>query len=60
MTDPHPPTTAHNYMPKVLALGTLVRGHVVDVEIRHDDWCDVYRFGFCNCTCDVSIRGGAS
>jgi hypothetical protein len=57
MRDYHPPTTSHNYMRKVLALGGLVPpGALADIDTLHDDWCDVYHGGFCNCDPDVTIR----
>jgi len=53
------PTTEHNYMLKILRMqrdGLLPAGIVGDIDVKHDDWCDVYRGGFCNCDCDVSLR----
>ena len=48
----HPPTTSHNYVPKLAAfvqsLGPV--GDVLNVRTLHDNWCDaVNGVGFCNC-----------
>lgn len=50
----HPPTTEHNHLRKIMALvkAGKVKG-VSDVTVAHDDWCDVYTGGFCNCEPDV-------
>ncbi len=57
----HPPTTSHNYEPKVLA-ATLAHGlrpgKTLTAEVRHDSWCDSSQRrggGFCNCDPEVYI-----
>jgi hypothetical protein len=57
----HPPTTAHNYLPKVAALyqqGLLRPSQVHGVDILHDDWCDALdERGYCNCEPEVRLKG---
>lgn len=49
----HPPTTSHNYLPKVMEHGLRFAnepGAFYDTDVRHDDWCDLLNNrGFCNC-----------
>lgn len=52
----HPPTTSHNYMPKVIALGIAHSEKFVECDVRHDEWCDALNGrGFCNCDPAVTI-----
>jgi hypothetical protein len=48
----------HNYMRKLLAMqarGELTVG-VSDVEVAHDDWCRIYKGGYCNCDPEIRVR----
>lgn len=50
----HPPTTAHNYLARLCAVAVQAeRGAVTFVDVRHDDWCDIYDGGFCNCDPEI-------
>ncbi|MFA5166575.1 MAG: hypothetical protein WC449_04780 [Candidatus Paceibacterota bacterium] len=55
----NPSTTEHNYKNKMLNM--IKTGKIkCDVglsmyDIFHDDWCDVYTGGFCNCNPDIVI-----
>lgn len=31
-------------------------GQVVHADIRHDDWCNIFKGGVCNCNPEVSFR----
>jgi hypothetical protein len=49
----------HNYYRKLIALyerGVLPPGRVREVDIYHDDWCRIYRGGYCNCEPEVRLR----
>ena len=49
----------HNYMKKLLKLqaeGKLPKVGVNEVDVAHDDWCQVYRGGYCNCDPDIWLR----
>jgi hypothetical protein len=51
--------TKHNYMKKLLKLqaeGKLPKVGLHDVDVAHDDWCQVYQGGYCNCDPDITIR----
>lgn len=46
------PQTEHNYINKLLDLqakGVFPPGSIFDVNIFHDDWCEIYKEGLCNC-----------
>lgn len=58
----HPPTTSHNYVPKMDAYsvakwadGTIKPGSIWHMAAYHDDWCDIYRGGFCNCDANIEL-----
>lgn len=54
-TDP----TKHNYYSKVVALGDSLgfsRDQIHHVDVLHDDWCAVYKGGYCNCDPIVKVR----
>lgn len=44
-----------NYTEKVLALSAQVVPGVNRVEVRHDDWCAIYRKLPCNCDPEVEL-----
>ena len=53
----------HNYERKLQDLinakiiPTLTQPGVHDIKIEHDDWCLIYKGGFCNCNPDVFYNG---
>ena len=52
-----PATTEHNYLKKLLeAQMDATPGTVQTAEVRHDDWCDIFRKGFCNCDPVIALR----
>jgi hypothetical protein len=55
----HPPTTSHNYEPKVTAallLHGIKPGKMIEAQVRHESWCDARKGkGFCNCDCQVYL-----
>ena len=49
--NPTPPSE-HNYMRKLLAMqqaGLFPESGAASVRITHDDWCDIFTGGACNC-----------
>jgi len=46
------------YLHRLLAMGQTLRGgKVLDVEVQHDNWCDLLnRKGPCNCHPDMVVR----
>jgi hypothetical protein len=55
MVDPR----KHNYWPKLVELveqGKVPPGSVNEVDICHDDWCRIYRGGYCNCEPEIRLR----
>ncbi len=49
----------HNYYKKLMKLhaqGKLPTVGLHEVDICHDDWCRVYRGGYCNCEPDIRVR----
>ena len=55
MTDPR----KHNYYRKLIKLveeGKLPPGYVGEVDVYHDDWCRIYRGGYCNCDPEIKLR----
>jgi len=52
-----PATTEHNYIPAVADYykrHPLTPGHIVELNVEHEDDCDVFREGYCNCI--VTLR----
>lgn len=50
----------HNYLLKVQWVVSnipLARGKVSDLDIKHDDWCDIFKAGYCNCEPDIRLNG---
>jgi hypothetical protein len=48
----------HNYFPKLMKFieqHQLPRGCISNVDICHDDWCRVYRGGYCNCDPEIKL-----
>jgi hypothetical protein len=49
----------HNYMKKFMKLqrkGKLPKIGLAQVDIYHDDWCGIYRGGYCNCHPVIKLR----
>ena len=49
----------HNYEKKILALQAAGKvpsgpGKFYDCKVSHDDWCNVYRSGECNCDPEIT------
>jgi hypothetical protein len=47
----------HNYFEKLIKLveeGKVIPG-LSEVAVYHDDWCAVYRGGYCDCDPEVKI-----
>jgi hypothetical protein len=54
MTDPR----EHNYYKKLLRLleqAELTPGRLRAVNVYHDDWCRVYRGGYCDCDPEIEL-----
>jgi hypothetical protein len=45
-----------NYMRDILAIAPELEPGVTVVEIYHDDWCDGFKGGACNCNPDIKMR----
>ena len=48
----------HNYYKKLIKLldeGKMPRGCLSQVDVYHDDWCRIYRGGYCNCEPDIIV-----
>ena len=46
------PPSEHNYLRKLLRMreqGLFPASGVASVRISHDDWCDIFTGGACNC-----------
>lgn len=55
----HPKTNKHNYLKiieNMYANGAFKPGVLSNVEAQHDDWCDIYKGGFCNCNPDIITK----
>lgn len=59
----HPPTRSHNYQTKLMQMvkagqipAEAPAGSANLVNVAHDEWCDIYRGGFCNCNPAIEIR----
>ncbi|MCI0464975.1 MAG: hypothetical protein L0Z62_49265 [Gemmataceae bacterium] len=49
----------HNYYRKLIELFEQSKHSaelLQEVDIYHDDWCDIYRGGYCNCDPEVELR----
>jgi len=48
------------YMKKVRELAALAEpGTVMNVDVKHDNWCNIYKEKLCNCNFVVKIKGDA-
>jgi hypothetical protein len=51
----------HNYVKKLMKMkqaGTIPAesGSCLDVTCSHDDWCQIYKGGYCNCDPDITWK----
>ena len=53
----------HNYLKPLLEAtteamesGLMERGRVTITNVWHDDWCDIYRGGVCNCDPVIKLQ----
>jgi hypothetical protein len=49
----------HNYRKKLnemIATGQIVLNGVMDIDIKHDNWCAAYQGRECNCDPDITVR----
>ena len=50
----------HNYWKKLLKLfeqeSNIFPGLITSVDVCHDDWCRIYRGGYCNCDPEIILR----
>lgn len=49
------------YMKKVIELAQAAaeKGEVIQVDVKHDDWCKIYKGKICNCNFEIKIRSDA-
>jgi hypothetical protein len=55
MLDP----TRHNYWPKLMKLyeeGKITPASATMIDICHDDWCRIYKGGYCDCEPEIKIH----
>jgi len=53
------PPGEHNYIKKLLAMreqGLFPASGAASVRISHDDWCDIFTGGACNCEPLIEVR----
>jgi hypothetical protein len=49
----------HNYYRKLMKLvenGTIPPDRLTEADVYHDDWCRIYRGGYCNCEPEIRVR----
>ncbi|MBV9122726.1 MAG: hypothetical protein JO112_05175 [Planctomycetes bacterium] len=49
----------HNYYKKLMKLyrqGKIPKASLAEVDIYHDDWCEVNKGGYCNCDPVIQLR----
>ena len=49
----------HNYFEKLLRFietHRLTPAQITEIDVWHDDWCRVYRGGYCNCNPEIKLR----
>lgn len=50
----------HNYLKKLIAMrarGKLpITAGLWDLEVALDNWCRIYKGGYCNCDPDIRVR----
>jgi len=48
-----------NYLPKVLKMAKEIidpnNPQIYHIRVFHDDWCDIFKNGLCNCNPEVKI-----
>ena len=64
MQNQHEPTAAHNHIEKLIEL---LQVRALELQpglqfftVLHDDWCDIFAGGFCNCDPEVIMRTPAA
>lgn len=54
----HPPTDSNNWLKKVSRMvrdAEISKGEAIRVDIHHDDWCNYFVGGNCNCDPDIIL-----
>lgn len=47
----------HNYLSKILELAKHAeKGGLLEIDVRHDKWCEIYKNKACNCNPEVKVR----
>lgn len=47
----------NNYFQEVMKLAKEVpKGGLKIVTVAHDDWCAIYKGGYCNCKPEISMK----
>ena len=53
----------HNYLEpylkaafEAMETGLIERGRVTIANVMHDEWCDIYRGGICNCDPQIEFQ----
>jgi hypothetical protein len=55
MNDPR----KHNYFEKLrkfVEKNKPARGRIAEIDICHDDWCRIYKGGYCNCNPEIKFH----
>jgi hypothetical protein len=51
--------TRHNYFRKVVELyirGKLPTRSLAELDVHHDEWCEIHAGGYCNCNPEITLR----
>jgi hypothetical protein len=52
--------TKHNYYVRLIEAlkksPELRAAGIHNIDIRHDDWCAIYKGGYCNCEPEIALR----
>ena len=57
---PMPNPMRHNYVARLMGLlesGKLPWGQVSELDVQHDDWCQIDAGGYCNCLPNIYLDG---
>jgi hypothetical protein len=49
----------HNYFAKLMQyveIHGIVPGQIREIDVCHDDWCRIYRGGYCNCDPEIRLH----
>jgi hypothetical protein len=55
MVDPR----KHNYFAKIqkfIETHRIAPAQITEIDICHDDWCRIYRGGYCNCNPEIKLH----